>query len=290
MRRAARALAVPCSAAPAGRGRAVAAAETATAAARCAAGYAGLVPNRASGLDWDRRVDEASGEGVPAGARATRLSAQAIVETAIAVADQDGLDAVSIRRVATQLGVRPMSLYTHIASKEELLARMANELVGLMLLDPPPSGDWREKLSATARRFHAVFVEHPWALAVVARHPRPGPNAMGFTKQLAGTVAELELAPHDMWTLLGIVNDYVLGHALRVGTRGVARALDATRFDVTELPELAALPDYDATRGSVDNFEIGLQAVLDGVVSRFLPSAGGAKSSSDGASPATPPA
>lgn len=250
------------------------------------------MPNRASGLDWDVVADAAPDERPPNGTRGTRLSAQAIVDTAIVVADQDGIDAVSIRRVATQLGVRPMSLYTHIASKEELLARMANELVGLMLLDPPPSGDWREKLSAIARRFHATFVEHPWALAVLARRPNLGPNAAIHAKQLARAVAELEMEPSDMWTMLGIVNDYVLGHALRVETRGVARDLDAelTTSDLVELPELAALPDVDDTRDSVDSFEIGLQAVLDGVASRFLPGSRAAAPSSDGSSPAAQPA
>ncbi len=224
--------------------------------------------------------------------RGNRLSGQAIVDAAVAVADVDGLDAVSIRRVAAQLGVRPMSLYTHIASKDELLARMANELIGRMLLDPPPSGDWREQLSAISRRFHTTFAAHPWVLAVLARRPRPGPNAMQYTKQLARAVAERELEPHDMWTLLGIVNDYVMGHALRVGTRGIARDLDAeaTSFDLTELPELATLPEYDETRGSLDNFEIGLQAVLDGVASRFVSSSEAATRSSDGSSPAAQPA
>lgn len=245
----------------------------------------GVVPNRATGLDWSRVVDEARPERPARGGRGSRLSSQAIVAAAMVVADEDGLDAVSIRRVAAMLGVRPMSLYTHIASKEELLDLMTNELVGLMLLDPLPEGGWRERLSVIARCSHTTFVEHPWALEAFARRPRLGPNSMAFTKQLVRAVSELALEPHDLWSLLGIVNDYVLGHALRVGTRGVARDLDAsaTTFDLSELPDMAALADFDDARGSVDNFETGLQAVLDGVAARFLPS-------SDGASPATQPA
>ena len=220
-------------------------------------------------------IDTAPPEPAARAPRGVRLSAQAIVDAAVAVADRDGLDAVSIRRVAALLGVRPMSLYTHIASKDELLDRMANELVGLMLIDVLPDGDWRTRLSAIARRVHATFVAHPWALAAFARRPRTGPNAAVYAKQQVRAVAELGLTPSDMWVMLGIVNDFVLGHALRVGTRGVARDLDAslTSSDLAELPELAALPDVDDARHSDDSFERGLQTVLDGVAIRFASAA-----------------
>jgi AcrR family transcriptional regulator len=220
-------------------------------------------------------IEAAPPESVPRVPRGAGLSAQAIVDAAIKVADQDSLDAVSIRRVAALLGVRPMSLYTHIASKDELIVRMTNELIGLMLLDPLPAGDWRTQLSAIARNAHATFVAHPWALAAFARRLPPGPNATGYAKQLARAVAELDLAADDMWTMLGIVNDFVLGHALRVETAGVARDLDAglTSTDLAELPELAALPNVDDARRSADSFETGLQTVLDGVAMRFASSA-----------------
>jgi AcrR family transcriptional regulator len=242
------------------------------------------VPNRATGLDWGVVIETAPPVSPARGTRGAGLSAQAIVDAAVAVADRDGLDAVSIRRVAALLGVRPMSLYTHIASKDELLDLMANELVGLMLLDPPPTGGWRSQLTAIAQSSHDAFVAHPWVLAAFARRPRPGPNAARHAKQMARAVAELELEPSEMWTLLAIVDDYVLGHALRAATRGVARDLDAslTASDLAEVPELAALSSVDHGRATGDSFEAGLQTVLDGVASRFLGSA------SAGASPASP--
>lgn len=216
----------------------------------------------------------------PRAARAG-LSAEAIVEAAMFVADRDGLDAVSIRRVAALLGVRPMSLYTHIASKDELVARMTNELIGLMLIDPLPNGDWRAQLSASARNVHATFIAHPWALAAFARRLPPGPNATAYAKQLARAVAELDLAADDMWMMLGIVNDFVLGHAMRSETAGVARDLDAglTGTDLADLPELVALPDFDDARRSADSFETGLQTVLDGCAMRFARSASAASGS-----------
>jgi AcrR family transcriptional regulator len=246
-----------------------------------------LVPNRATGLDWGRVIEEAPLDRSVRGSRGVGLSTQAIVEAAIVVADQDGLDAVSIRRVAALLGVRPMSLYTHITSKDELLDLMANELVGLMLIDPPPTGGWRSELSAIARRSHITFVAHPWVLAAFARRPRPGPNAALHAKQMARAVRELELEASEMWIVLGIVDDYVLGHALRVATSGNARDLDAalTTADLAEVPELSALPSVDLARATSDSFETGLQTVLDGVARRFQSSS--ERSSPTGSSTST---
>lgn len=240
------------------------------------------MPNRATGLDWGRAIETDSLDTPARAARGVGLNAQAIVDAAIVVADQDGLDAVSIRRVAALLGVRPMSLYTHIASKDELLDLMANELVGLMLIDPPPTGGWREQLSAIARRSHETFIVHPWVLAAFARRPRPGPNAALHAKQMVRAVTELELPPDDMWALLGIVDDYVLGAALRAATRGVARDLDAsfTASDIAETPELSSLSRLDHARETRVTFEAGLQTVLDGVAIRFARSGAGIVSDS----------
>lgn len=231
------------------------------------------VPNRATGLPWDRVVDPVSDHDAES-ARATRggLSTQAIVDTAIAIADVDGLDAVSIRRVAAILEVRPMSLYTHIVSKDELLDLMANELVGTLLVEAPLPEDWREAMSVTARKMFRMFVSHPWLLALLTRRPRPGPNAARQAKQSVRALESLRLPPEDMWRILGIVNDYVLGNALRIATSGIARDLLASLSDedTDAQPELASLAGAEDARLAFEGFEVGLQVVLDGVESRFV--------------------
>lgn len=232
------------------------------------------MPNRASELTWQRDPSHRDGHGDAAAAGAERrgLTREAIVGVAIRIADADGFDAVSIRRVATELGVRPMSLYTHIAAKADLAALMANELVGLMLVEDLPSGDWREALREIARRTHATFKAHPWALEAFARRPRLGPNVVLHAKQMARAVSSLPLTPEEVWTVLGIVDDYVLGHALRVATSGNARDLDEilSADDLAEFPELAVLSEVDIARASEERFELGLQTVLDGVEQRYL--------------------
>jgi len=229
------------------------------------------MPNRATGVTWDQMLDCAPETSATAATR-SRLSTQAIVDAAIALADVDGLDAVSIRRVAAVLEVRPMSLYTHIVSKEELFALMANELVGTLIVEPPLPEDWREALSLTARSYFNMFVAHPWLLALFTRRPRPGPNAARQAKQLARAVEGLRLPPDDVWRLLGIVNDYVLGNALRIATTGSARDLvdGLSAEDRAELPEVAALARVEQARLADEGFELGLQVVLDGVERRLV--------------------
>jgi AcrR family transcriptional regulator len=230
------------------------------------------MPNRATGVPWDRVVDPPVGPDPAAARSRSGLSTQAIVETAITIADVDGLDAVSIRRVAAVLDVRPMSLYTHIVSKDELLDLMANELVGTLIVEPPLPDDWREALSLISRSYFSMFVSHPWLLALFTRRPRPGPNAARQAKQLARAIEPLRLPPEDMWRLLGIVNDYVLGNALRVATTGSARDLvdSLSEADRSALPEVAALARVEQTRLADEGFELGLQVVLDGVERRFV--------------------
>ena len=200
------------------------------------------------------------------------LSTQAIVDTAIAIADVDGLDAVSIRRVAAILEVRPMSLYTHIVSKDELLALMANELMGTLLVEEPLPEDWREALTLIARRSFTMFASHPWLLALLARRPRHGPNAARHARQFGATVERLRLPAEEMWTLLSIVNDYVVGHAMRIATTKVTSDLVASlgAEDRAALPEVEALVRTEDTRLAGEVFERGLEAVLDGVEWRFL--------------------
>ena len=195
------------------------------------------MPNRATELVWDEPEDDSQAGG---------LTRAAIVQAAIEIADSDGLDAVSIRRLAAKLSARPMSLYTHIAAKEHLLGLMVNEVVAGVLVPEPLPDDWREALRQIARRSHEVFVAHPWTLDAFGRGAPPGPNIQTHGEQSVRAVAGLGLSEREAWTVLGIVDEYTMGHALRVvllGDRGPHR-LD-------------------------DSFGVGLEVVLDGIEKRF---------------------
>jgi AcrR family transcriptional regulator len=209
------------------------------------------------------------------GKRRPQLSAKAITRAAIRLADAEGLDAVSIRRVAAELDARPMSLYDHFSSKGDLLAMMADEVVAGILLEEPMPAEWREALGTIARRMYALLVGHPWLVFVLPNRRRFGPNDAKQAEQFAQAMASLKLEPAEVWTLVGAVNDYVLGHSLRVATapKGVDLEEEIPGSDPTKTPELAALPDWLRTRSSVERFESGLRIVLDGIESG-LPGSG----------------
>jgi AcrR family transcriptional regulator len=201
-----------------------------------------------------------------------RLSPEAITEAAIRLADAEGLEAVSIRRVAAELDGRAMSLYDHFASKSELLASMSDEVVGEMLVSQPLPEAWREAVAVSARTMYAAYSSHPWAIFVAAERPAPGPNSVKIAKQMARALATLPLEQEDVWQVQGIVNDYVIGYSFRTVATVNPEDMEAAigTSDVLEFPELAALPDNLRNRTSIDRFELGLQTVLDGVERRFL--------------------
>jgi AcrR family transcriptional regulator len=201
-----------------------------------------------------------------------RLSPEAITEAAIRLADAEGLEAVSIRRVAAELDARAMSLYDHFASKRDLLAAMNDEVVGEMLVSQPLPEAWREAVAVSARTMFAAYARHSWAIFVTAERVGPGPNAIKLAKQMARALANLPLEHDDVWQVQGIVNDYVLGYSFRtvatVDPEDMEAAIAAS--DVVEFPELAALPDNLRNRSSIERFELGLQTVLDGIERHFL--------------------
>jgi len=200
------------------------------------------------------------------------LLPERIVAAAIRMADAEGLQAVSIRRVAAELDARAMSLYDHFASKRELLATMADEVIGEMLSSEPLPDTWREAVAVSARSMNAAYSRHPWAIFLTAERLAPGPNSIMMAKQMAQGISTLQLEPDDVWQVQGIVNDYVIGYSFRtVGTVDpdeMEAAIAPT--DVVEFPELAVLPENLRNRPSTDRFELGLQTVLDGLEHRFL--------------------
>jgi AcrR family transcriptional regulator len=151
------------------------------------------------------------------GRRRPAHTREEIAAAALAIADAEGIDAVTMRRVARGLGAGTMTLYHYVRTKDDLLTLMSDALLGeLVVRDDELAGSWRDSLRTIARRTNATLERHPWLVdAEAMRGLRIGPNGMKHFEQSLAAVAELALNDIDKLELIGQVDDYVFGYALR---------------------------------------------------------------------------
>jgi AcrR family transcriptional regulator len=220
------------------------------------------------------------------GERRPRFSREQIAAAALAIADEDGFEAVSMRRVAARLGAGTMTIYHYLQSKDDLVALMDDALMAEIIVPEHElaGNDWRAALTAIARRTRAIFVHHPWALLSL-RGSVPGPNGMRHFEQCLAVLAQVPIDSTAKLELLGCVDDFVFGHVLRASERR-----DLSRHDQRAVAAITAFVEaqlrtgrfahLQALRGGEslpemgerivgastdeDRFERGLAALLDG--------------------------
>ncbi|MEO8704530.1 MAG: TetR/AcrR family transcriptional regulator C-terminal domain-containing protein [Kofleriaceae bacterium] len=223
------------------------------------------------------------------GARQPKLTRDQIAALALAIADAEGFEAVSMRRLATDLDVGTMTLYYYVRTKDDLLALMDDTLMGEVLVPPAemPRG-WRAGLTAIAHRNHATFLRHPWAMRGLEGARMGGPNGMRHVEQSLGAVADLALPLAERIGVIAIVDDYVFGHILRASDPGMAGAdaptisaivkFTRTQLATGEYPQLVTLigdddpaiafAKFGRWMSSEARFQLGLEALLDGIAQR----------------------
>lgn len=204
-------------------------------------------------------------------ARASPRRAEQIVAAAVAVADREGLDAVTIRRVAAEVGTRPMNVYTYVVSKQDLLERMAERIVWDVLLREPVPDDWRTAVELIATRSHDVFAAHPWVVPISQGRRNLGRAGLRHAEQLLTAIAPLRLEPAEAWQALFLINDYTLGHALRVAHAPAAPHGGYPAFDAADYPHLAQALAAPAPARNRDTFMAGLRILLDGLERQATP-------------------
>jgi len=151
----------------------------------------------------------------PRAERTPTLSRDAIVAAAIEIADAEGLDAVSIRRVAGALRARPMSLYSHIGRKRDLTDLMANEVVGECLVPGELPADWRAALRMIAYHTRDVAYRHPWMLKADSVRVGLSPNALRHLEQSLGALSGLDVEEDRKIEILVAVDTYTIGQIVR---------------------------------------------------------------------------
>jgi AcrR family transcriptional regulator len=138
-----------------------------------------------------------------------------IARAAMEIADTEGFDAVSMRRVAQRLGAGTMTLYHYVRNKDELITLMSDAVMAeIVVPDGELSEDWRTALTQIASRTRAVFSSHHWIFERMG-DGRPGPSGLRHFEQSLQAVAPLGLGRNETFELIGQVDDYVFGYALR---------------------------------------------------------------------------
>ncbi|MQY05876.1 TetR/AcrR family transcriptional regulator [Actinomadura macrotermitis] len=228
------------------------------------------------------RIPEASRLGRPA-----TLDVDLVVATAVAAADGEGLDGVTLPKIGKRLGVTGMSLYRHIGSKDELLTLMADHALGA----PPglDAADWREGLRAWARALRAVFRRRPWMTHLPISGPPSGPNQIAWMEAALAAMAPTRLGWAHKLGALSLISGYVTqsvrqedelargradgqgqADAERDYGRALMRLVDPARFPETarlfSSPLFEAPPSDTPDSAIADaDFSLGLDLVLDGI-------------------------
>jgi AcrR family transcriptional regulator len=194
------------------------------------------------------------------GHRQPRFTREQIAATALAIADAEGFEAVSMRRIAAELRSGTMTLYHYVRTKDDLRDLLDDAIMGEALV---PAGelpeDWRGALTAIARSTRQTLLRHPWSIHSL-QGAWFGPNALRHIDQSLAAVAGTGLDQAGQLELLALVDDYVTGYVLRL----VEIRTRPPMADPEETwSEIARTLDDDA------RFERGLDALLTGAAIRF---------------------
>jgi AcrR family transcriptional regulator len=203
------------------------------------------------------------------------LTRARVLETALQLADQGGLEALSMRKLGQALGVEAMALYYHFANKDKVLDGIVDLVFGEIVV-PGAGGDWRTAMRERAISLRDVVARHRWAIGMMESRVNPGPATLRHHDAVIGSLLaggfDMAMAAHAY----SVLDSYIYGFALTKmnlpfdDTSDIADMAQSMLepFPVDEYPNLVAFitdhamkPGYDFA----DEFEYGLDLVLDGL-------------------------
>lgn len=253
-------------------------------------------PRRSMSLLW-RSAEAGSRPGPKPG-----LSVDAIVDAAIAVADEQGMSALSMRAVGERLGRTAMALYTYVPNKAELLDLMYDKVLGQLPTEYPSDQGWRAALTAWVGDVRAFYLWHPWVLQVSQARPVLGPNEFTMLETLLRILRQTGLERSVLRGVVGVVTQFVRGAAEVIAdARRAARETGVSdeewwyaRSPLVEefsapferqFPLVAWLGELDPPAADDDctpylerhaewNFTVGLEVLLDGIEAAVARSVG----------------
>jgi AcrR family transcriptional regulator len=205
--------------------------------------------------------------------RPARLSRDAVLNAALALADEGGLDALTMARIGEQVGAEAMSLYRHVRNKEDVLDGIV-DLVFAEIELPPTRDDWKTAMRARAHSAREVLRRHPWSIGLMESRAQPGPANMRHHDAVLGSLRGAGFSSAMATHAYNLLDSFIYGFALQergmpFATPEEMAAMEASMFQglAGEYPHLQAVAsDLIASRFSyADEFDFGLDLILDGI-------------------------
>lgn len=210
----------------------------------------------------------------PSSAPRTPLNRERVVRAAVALADDAGLEALSMRKLGQRLGVEAMSLYNHVANKDDLLVGMIDVVFSEIDL-PVVDVGWRTAMSQRAASVREALARHPWATGLMELRTTHGPASLRHAEAVLDRLREagfsIEDATHAYWLL----DSYIYGFAIQEAGLPFGTPDELAEMAESVLPQVsaaehprlneAAVAGYASGYGYTDEFEFGLDLILDGL-------------------------
>ena len=194
------------------------------------------------------------------------LTRERIVAAAIALVDAEGLEALSMRRLATELGVQGPSLYNHFATKAEMLDAVADAVIEHVDLTVFGRYEWDEALRIWAKDYHAALAAHPSIVPMLATGPGRRPAALAMAEAVFGALLDAGWPPARATHIGALMRYLITGSAL--GSFALGFDIDPALYD--RYPHLHRAPLLAAHHEAVDEgaFELGLDLMINGLTAQ----------------------
>ena len=201
------------------------------------------------------------------------LSRERVLRAAIGLADEGGIESLSMRKLGQRLGVEAMSLYYHAANKDDILDGIVDIVVSEIDV-PSGGGDWKAAMRASAISAHEVLLRHPWAASLILSGPTVRPARLRYMDSILGCLREAGFSAEMTDHAYHALDSHIMGFTLwQVGISvGLARlgsvATFLQEFSVDQYPYLAEHIEQHLRERSPDDegeFEFGLDLILDGL-------------------------
>jgi AcrR family transcriptional regulator len=189
-----------------------------------------------------------------------------IAEAAVRIADEEGLEAATMRRIAAEIGAGAMSLYRYVPSRDDLIMLMADLLMGEIDVAGLPSGDWRADLTRYANEVRSMWLRHPWIATVHRSLHSFGPNQLLLIERVMG-VLDAHISVDENLVLMSILNGYVES----VARDEVTAAEEVRRSGLSETEWLGRTYPYVQQLLESGNYPIFTKIALEARQPRLAP-------------------